>query len=200
MTPLEFLGGMFGTRAVEIVAALCGLINVVLIVRRSMWNYPFGLVMVTLYGWIFYDYKLYSDALLQVFFFVIQVFGVWWWWQGREPSGRIAVRPVGGRATAGWAMVAAVGTLALGGSMARWTDASLPFWDAATTVLSIIAQTLMARRILESWLVWIAVDVLAIGIYMVKGLTPTAALYAVFLGLAISGWYQLRASYRIQAA
>lgn len=190
----QFLGGMFGTRAIEIIAVLCGLTNVILIIRRSMWNYVFGLIMVSLYAWIFYEYKLYSDALLQIFFFVIQIFGIWWWWQGRTPSGLVAVKNISPEATVYSGVVAIVGTLSLGFAMDRWTDASLPFWDATTTVLSVIAQTLMARRIVQSWLVWIAVDVLAIGIYWVKGLTPTAALYGVFLFLAIGGWLRWRQS------
>ena len=86
-----FLGGMFGTRAIEITAVLCGLVNVGLIIRRSIWNYPFGLVLVALYAKIFFDYKLYSDAGLQVFFFVIQIFGLFWWLRGRDDRGELMV-------------------------------------------------------------------------------------------------------------
>ena len=67
------------------------------------------------------------------------------------------------------------------------TDAALPYWDATTTVLSVIAQILLARRRLENWILWIVVDVLAIGIYYVKGLYPTMVLYAIFLCMASGG-------------
>ncbi len=192
----DFLGGMFGTRAIEICAAMLGFINVVLIIRRSIWNYPFGIAMVILYAWIFYEYRLYSDALLQIFFLVIQVFGLVWWLQGRDDTGRVIVRRIAPDMAALAAGVALAGTVALGFVMATYTDADLPYWDATTTVLSVVAQTLMARRILESWLVWIAVDVLAIGIYLVKGLTPTAVLYTLFLILAINGYFAWRRSFQ----
>jgi nicotinamide mononucleotide transporter len=91
-----------------------------------------------------------------------------------------------------WAAGAALASAALGYVMATRTDADLPYWDAVTTVLSMVAQYLMARRYLQNWLVWIVVDVLAIGIYWTKGLTPTAALYAVFLALAIAGYFSWR--------
>ena len=72
--------------ATEIVAAVLGVINVVLVVRRSAWNYPFGIVMVALYFFVFWNAKLYSDALLQVFFFVIQIYGWWAWVHARQVS------------------------------------------------------------------------------------------------------------------
>jgi nicotinamide mononucleotide transporter len=197
MTIVEFLGGMFGTRWVEIAAALCGLVNVVLIIRRNLWNYPFGFAMVVLYAWIFFEAKLYSDAMLQVYFFVIQIFGLIWWLRGTDRDGLVQVRNLPATQAAGWALAGVVGTAALGGGMATQTDAALPFWDAATTVLSIIAQTLMARRYQQSWLVWIVVDIMAVGIYTAKDLAPTAVLYSIFLGLAVQGWLSWRRYARI---
>ena len=76
---MDFLSQMIGTRPIEIIAVICGLINVTLIIKRSIWNYPFGFVMVVLYAKIFYDYQLYSDSLLQIYFFFIQFYGLWYW-------------------------------------------------------------------------------------------------------------------------
>lgn len=186
---LEFLGGMFGTRLIEIMAALLGLANVALIIRRSLWNYPFGLAMVVLYGWVFFDARLYSDALLQLYFFLIQIFGLVWWLRGRDDGGLVRPRSLPATLALLAAAGTAAGTVALGYGMATYTNADLPYWDAATTAMSVTAQFLMARRYVQSWLVWIAVDVLAIGIYAVKGLAPTAALYAVFLAMALAGYW-----------
>ncbi|WP_022702771.1 nicotinamide riboside transporter PnuC [Pseudorhodobacter ferrugineus] len=186
-TITEFFASMFGSRAIEIIAATCGFINVALIIRRSIWNYPFGILMVILYAWIFYDYRLYSDALLQVFFLVIQVFGLFWWLSGRNAQGQVIVRSM---PPAQFGMVLAAGTVGagiLGLLMHRYTDASLPFADASVAALSVVAQTLLARRFLQNWYVWIAVDVLAIGVFATKSLVPTATLYALFLVLAVTG-------------
>ena len=73
---LDFISQMIGSRPIEMIAVFCGLANVGLIIRRSIWNYPFGFLMVVLYAKIFYDYQLYSDALLQVYFFLIQFYGL----------------------------------------------------------------------------------------------------------------------------
>lgn len=189
---IEFVGAMLGARLIEVIAAACGLICVALIVRRSIWNYPFGIVMVILYAWIFYEVRLYSDALLQGYFLIVQAFGVYWWLNGRDEDGRVSPVHLPASAAIIWAASAAFASAILGYVMASRTNADLPYWDAVTTVLSMAAQFLMARRYLQSWLVWIVVDVLAIGIYWTKGLTPTAALYGIFLILAIAGYLNWR--------
>ena len=187
---MDFLIQMVGSRPVEIIAVLCGLANVTLIIRRSIWNYPFGFVMVVLYAFIFYEYQLYSDALLQVYFFFMQIYGLANWSQNRTDDGPIVVETLPGRSFALHLAVTAVGWLVLSGLMARYTDASYPFWDGAIAALSVLAQYMLARRWLESWFLWITVDVLAIGLFITKDLAPTAALYGVFLILAIIGLIQ----------
>lgn len=189
---LDFIIQMVGTSPIEIAAVTCGLINVILIVRRSIWNYPFGFVMVVLYARIFYDYQLYSDALLQIYFFGIQFYGLYCWLQGRGDDGRVEVQSIDPKRLRAWLLVTATGWLVLSVLMHRFTDASLPYWDAAIAALSMLAQLLLSRRYIESWMFWIVVDVLAIGLFSVKGLYPTAALYGVFLVLAITGWLQWR--------
>ncbi len=189
----EFIIGMIGSRPIEMAAVALGLINVTLIIRRSVWNYPFGLAMVVLYAVIFYDYKLYSDSLLQVYFFFIQIYGWWYWLKGRADDGLIVVTRLPVQVIPVYLLLAVLGVAALGGFMAEYTDADYPIWDATIAILSVIAQFLLSRRRLENWLVWIVVDILAIGLFATKGLYPTAALYSVFLVLATTGllvWFK----------
>jgi nicotinamide mononucleotide transporter len=180
---------MTGSRPIEIAAVILGLINVTLIIRRNVWNYPFGIVMVILYAQIFYDYRLYSDALLQIYFLVIQIYGWWYWLRGRDDRGLVIVARLPIAQIPYYAVIAIVGLAILGTSMDQLTDADYPYWDGAIAVLSVLAQFLLSRRRLESWFLWIAVDLLAIGLFWVKGLYPTSALYAVFLVLATVGLF-----------
>lgn len=178
---------MIGTRPIEMTAVALGLANVALIIRRNVWNYPFGIAMVVLYAWIFYDYQLYSDSLLQIYFVVIQLYGWWYWLRGRGGDRRIIVQRLPVAHWPFYAVAAVAGVAALGTAMATWTDAAYPYWDGTVAILSVIAQLLLSRRQLESWVLWIVVDVLAIGLFSVKELYPTAALYGVFLILAALG-------------
>ena len=193
---LDFVVQMVGSRPVEIAAVVCGLLNVGLIIRRSIWNYPFGFAVVTLYAFIFYEYRLYSDALLQVYFFVIQIYGLWNWLAHRQEDGRVVVERLTSRETMLYGGLTLAGWVVLSSLMHRFTDASFAWWDGAIAALSVLAQYLLSRRKLENWVLWIAVDVLAIGLFWVKGLQPTAALYVVFLCLAITGLLQWRRAAR----
>lgn len=184
---------------IEWIAAALGLANISLLVRRSVWNYPFGMAMVALYGVVFFDARLYGESGLQLFFFAAQAWG-WFLWV-RAGGGRDGV-PVSWLSTSSrvaWAMATAVLALNLGWMMHRFTDASLPYADAAIAGASIAAQILLAFRRIENWLLWIAIDVASIAVYVTKGLWPTAALYVVFLGMSALGLWEWIAAYRKQA-
>lgn len=176
----------------ELAAVALGLANIVLLVRRSIWNYPFGIAMVSLYAVIFTQARLYSDALLQLFFIVVQAWGWWAWARGRDAQGVLILRKRARPALAAEGAVAALAILGWGWIMHRFTDAAAPWWDAAVAMLSVWAQILLARRFIENWPIWVLVDGLAIGLYASRGLWLTACLYALFLLLALWGWREWR--------
>ncbi|MDB5678435.1 nicotinamide riboside transporter PnuC [Sphingomonas bacterium] len=172
---------------VEGIAAVLIAINVWLVARRSIWNYAFGIVGVAIYGWVFFGAKLYSDMLLQFFFLVVQCYGLQQWRRSQVESGEVVVERLGNRerfvGLAG--IVAAV--VVWGSLMHRFTDASLPWWDASVAMTSVSAQILMSVRKLENWWLWIVANILSIGLYAAKGLWITTGLYVFLLGLAIWG-------------
>lgn len=188
---------------IELFAAGLGVVNVWLVVRRSVWNYPFGLVMVTLYGFVFFQARLYSDTILQVYFFVVQVFGWWYWLKGRDNEGLVRPERLGWRGKLGAAVITLAGAAAGGWFFANYTNAAAPWLDAFIAAASVVAQCLMSFRKIETWAWWIAVDIVAVGVYFWKGLYPTTVLYVIFLGLSVSGlvaWLkQLRSSGKVTA-
>jgi nicotinamide mononucleotide transporter len=180
----------------EIVATILGLISVWLTVRQNIWCWPTGLVMVALYAVIFFRARLYADAGLQIVFFGLQIYGWYEWVCGGKDRRELKVTRITMRLGLVLAAMAAAGAGAMGYLLATRTDAALPYPDSTATVLSLVAQWMLARKLLENWLVWITVDVLSIGIYWVKGLHPTMALYAAFLVLAALGWVEWKKSLR----
>ncbi len=181
---------------IEIAASALGLINVVLVVRRSIWNYPFALAMVALYGWIFFGERLYSDALLQIFFLVVNLYGWSNWARSRAESGEVRVVRLSARARTAWLAGCAVCAAGWGALMHATTDAPWPWWDGTIAVTSVVAQVLQSRRAIESWALWIAVDLLAVPLFAIKGLWLTAALYLVFLALSVVGLFEWRRAER----
>jgi nicotinamide mononucleotide transporter len=180
--------------SLEITATLLGLANIILIVRRSVWNYPFALAMVALYFFIFRDAKLYSDAGLQVFFFLVNLYGWWAWSRNADADGAVSVERLSLSALVLWIAGTLLATLIWGAFMARFTDASLPLWDAGVAMVSVAAQLLMVRRRIENWYWWITVNAVSIPLYLTKGLLLTAGLYALFLALAVWGLIEWRRS------
>ena len=183
---------------IELIATFFGFACVVLTIRRNIWCWPTGLVQVLLFIIIFYDAKLYSDLILHVIYVGLQIYGWNCWLAQRTLSDDAAdlaeetVTSLSQSALTIWFAVTVIGTIVLGLSMKTFTDAALPFADAFTTVASLVAQYLLAHKKLESWLFWIAVDVISIGIYVYKSLIPTSVLYSAFLVLAIIGYVAWR--------
>jgi len=185
--------------AIEIAAAGLILLSVFLTVRRSLWLWPVGIVGTLLYAWVFLAAKLYFSTGLQVFFLAVQLYG-WWFWlrgdRGEEPPIRAL----------GWARawilltVTAAAAAPLGWLAGQVTDASASIPDAALTGLSVVAQVLLSRKVLENWLFWIVTDVIAVGAYAGQALYPTAGLYMVLLAMACWGLWEWRANFRARAA
>ena len=171
----------------EWIAAGLGVINVALVVRRSVWNYPFGMAMVALYFFVFYEARLYSDALLQIFFLVVQLYGWANWVRARTQAGDVPVGWMTVRERMIWTAATIAASLVWGLGMARYTNAAAPVVDAFIAGFSVSAQILMARRRIENWVLWILVDIVAVGLYFSRHLYPTSALYLLFLLLSIVG-------------
>lgn len=177
---------------IEAIAVLFGIICVWLTIRQNIWCWPTGLIQVLLFIYIFYSVKLYSDLILHVIYVGLQFYGWHQWLRGGRDHGKLSVTHMSYSSLSLWCIIVAVGTLIWGYLMARNTDAALPYPDAFTTVASLTAQWLMAKKRLQSWLFWIAVDVIAIGVYFYKELYLTTGLYAVFLIMATLGFFAWR--------
>jgi len=172
----------------EIIGTILGVIGVTLMIRQNVWTWPVGLIQVSVSGWVFYQARLYSDALLQIFFFGIQVYGWRHWVRGREQNRmELPVTRLPPAKVIAWIAAGVAGTAGWGELMRRTTDAALPFWDAFILVFSLIAQWFQARKHIENWIGWMAVNVVAVGVFWAKDLRLYSALYVVFLGLAMAG-------------
>ena len=174
----------------EAAAVAFGIVSVFLSVRQNIWSWPTAIVNVVLYFLLFRSAKLYADMGLQVVYLVLSVYGWYGWLHGGEHRTPLRVTRVTARAAVVLLAVVMTGTGLLGALLARTTDAALPWLDSVTTNTSLVAQWLMTRKILENWTVWMAVDVVYVGMFMYKTLYLTAALYAVFFALAAVGHVQ----------
>ena len=186
---------------IEWVAATLGVINISLLIFRSVWNFPFGIAMVALYVFVFYEERLYAEAGLQIFFILAQAWGWWMWVRVGGEDNRVPVRWLDWPSRAVWLMVTAAVSVNLGWVLYRFTNAVLPYADAGIAGASVAAQILLGFRRIENWLIWIAIDVASIALYINRGLYPTAGLYGGFLVLSLIGLREwITAEQRARAA
>jgi nicotinamide mononucleotide transporter len=186
----------------EQLAAALGLANIYLTVRQNMWCWPVGVVYVSLSIYVVLLAKLYSDAGLNVFFLLMQFYGWYAWTRGGVDHSRslAAVKRLTAKEWT-WTIAGVLGgTAVLGTVMHRYTDAALPYPDAFTTLLSVFAQFLLTRKILENWTLWILVNIVSIGVFSIKSLYWLAGLYVINLALSVLGYREWKASLAPQSA
>ncbi len=199
---------------VEFFGTALNIASVWLVARNNILTWPVGIVAVILFAILFYDVRLYSDFVEQIYFLITGFYGWWIWIKLRSRRGPLEasndraivyLSPAGRLATMA---VVTVGTAVMGYVASNLhsclpalfpAPAAFPYLDAFTTVMSFTAQILMAHKRIESWVLWISVDVIGIGLYFARGVKLVSLLYVIFLVLAIRGLYRWRRDQRRSA-
>jgi nicotinamide mononucleotide transporter len=175
--------------ALEVAAFVLAVWMVLCNLRVNPLAWPLAIASSLLYSWLFGASRLYGEASLQLLFVVVSCWGWWQWQRGTDAAGRpLVVRAMSRRE---WLLAGALTAVAwplLALLLARQTDSDVPWLDALATVGSVTGQALLGRKRVENWLVWLAVNVFSVGLFALKGLWLTVALYAVFAVLSLLGW------------
>ena len=190
---------------IEIFGTLTGLITVWFAARNNIITWPFGLVNVSTFFIIFWQVNLYADMFLQVYFFSMSVYGWIFWYRQKNMIKKISIISNRNRLYSIIIMICATAILGfLISKIHIWLPqiffkpAAYPYFDAYTTVLSVIATIWMARRIIESWVLWILVDVVAIALYFLKGIKLVSIEYIIFLIMSVYGLIAWIREYQIE--
>lgn len=172
----------------EWLGVFTGILCVWLAAKNNIWNWPFAIVSVAIYIFIFFETKLYADMGLQFYFLAMNIYG-WYYWSKKKDAAM--QRPITLMHKGEWifAILGVIAfTLILGFTLHKNTDAAFPFIDSFCTACSLIGQFFLARRVLQNWLIWIFVDLIYVGVYCAKGLYPTAGMYALYIFIAYMGY------------
>lgn len=171
----------------ELNGVVFGLLSVYFSVKQNIWTWPTGIISVSAFGILFFQIKLYADMCLQVFFLWSCIQGWYFWLHGGENRTALTISTLSfrQRTLLSFALVGCVGII--GFLFQRFTDAALPYLDSTASGMSVMAQLLLMRKKFETWYLWIAVDVLSVGIYIYKEVYFTAGLFFVFMLLCING-------------
>ena len=185
----------------EVIAFALSIAMVVLNIRVDPLGWPLAIVSSLLYFLPFWNSRLYGDASLQLSFVVIAAWGWWQWLRGTDASGQaLTVRHLGAKGRIGVLVAIAIAWPATALFLRRFTDTDVPWWDAFPTAASVVGQWLLGRKYVENWPVWIAVNVVAIGLFAYKALWLTVLLYAIFVAMSLVGWRHWRHLAAMRAA
>jgi len=164
-----------------------------------MWCWPVVLAADVLYLVVFYEARLLSDSLLQMFFIGFTLYGWWHWWRGVRDEGEVRVEPLSIKSMVIALLAGLAGSAVLGEITIR-LHAALPFLDATLTSYSLVASWWQARKNIANWWLWIVIDLIYIGEYIYKDLWATAVLYALLVALAVLGLRDWRRAEAAQTA
>lgn len=175
-----------GANWLEIAGVVTTIIGIWLTTRRRLSCWPVVLVSDVIYLVVFFRARLFSDALLQIFFLAFTLYGWWYWWRGVSKDGEVRVERMPFTSLLIGAIAGAIGSVVLGVWM-KQIHAALPYLDATLTSYSLVASWWAVRKHIANWWLWIAVDLIYIGEYIYKDLRATALLYAGLVALALLG-------------
>ena len=175
------------TRAIELVATTAGIFNLYFAARASIWNWLFGAIAVSLFFIVFITSKLYADALLQLFYLIIQLYGWYAWRQNSHHKETIMHLPR--RAFFMGIIAFIVLDFFFIYLLKNFTDSTTVMLDALNTSLSLVAQWMMIRKWIENWWVWTLANIVAIDMYITKSLYMTCGLYCLFILFNFYGYW-----------
>lgn len=173
-------------------AVLFGLLSIWYIKKEKLISFPFGIINVVTYVYIFFATRLYANAAINCYFFFMTVYGWYNWSRTNMEAPVVKIRTTGRK---DWIVVSVIllaSFFIIRFILIRFTSSQVPFWDALTTAVYMMAQWMISQKRIENWLLWVFADIIMTILCISQGLWFTAFQYAVFTGIALSGFFEWR--------
>lgn len=191
-----------------LVAFVSGILAVVYLIKENIWTWPFGILYTIISLFVFWESRLYGDLLLHVFFLVLNIYGWVHWVRGKgKQEADLPVTQLNVKMGLFYLAISGVFIYLFGQFLIHlpvWFEGidapSLPYWDSATSTLSVTAMWLTARKRIDNWYYWFAIDILATGIYFYKELYFYSILYLIYIVMAVMGYLAWKKSLNLNQA
>jgi nicotinamide mononucleotide transporter len=186
-----------GTPFLEWIGTVSGFACVYLAAKQNILNWPISIVSVLAYSILFFEYKLYGDAALQLYFLGTAIYG-WYYWIKRKEEHKKPIVKLSKKEIGLIAVIITILSVFLGLFLDHFTDTNVPYADGFCTAMSFVAQFLMTRKVLQNWILWIIVDICYLPLYLYKNLALTTILYILLLILAAIGYLDWRKTWKAE--
>ena len=175
----------------ELLGVTLSILYLFLSIKQNILLWPVGIAGALIYIVVFFQSKFYADMGLNGYYFIISIYGWISWSRAREKDKHgMAVKHVGIVRSGLLLAITLILFLLIGYLLDNYTDSPIPYWDALTTSGSIVATWMLTRKIIEHWIIWVIVDLISLGLYVYRGLYPTAVLFVIYTAMAVIGYIQ----------
>ncbi len=177
---------------IELLGLFFGLLYILLSIKQNIWCWPVGFITSALYVYVFFVTKFYADMGLQVYYLMVSVYGWYHWMFGAKSKKQddLKISKTNIKLAIYLFLATSILFIIISYILVNYTDSEIPYWDAFTTAASFVATWMLARKIIEHWIIWVVVNSVSLGLYIYKGLYPTVILFAVYTVLAILGYIE----------
>lgn len=175
-------------QTIEIIGAIIGLVYLFLEFKASKWLWPVGVLMPVVYIWIFFESKFYADMGINVYYFFASIYGWIRWSKYQSDDAENVISHTPRRYIAPLAAIGALLFVGIALILINFTDSPVPYGDSFTTALSVVGMWLLAHKYVEQWWCWFVVNIISCGLYVWKGLYPTATLFAIYSIISVFGY------------
>lgn len=183
----------------EVIAFLTGIAGIWLTMHEKIWCFPVGLINVSISMVIFYQQHLYADALQQIMYITLLIFG-WYNWNGKKKtSDKFEVGRLSIREKVRYSLIILLSAFIIGLLLKTLTNAIFPWADSFATATAFVAQYLIARKKIENWYLWMIVNMVYIAIYFHKGLDLYTVLFGIYLVLSFGGYFKWKKAMEVSA-
>lgn len=175
----------------DILGTILGILYLILEFRASIWMWIVGCIMPAIYIVVLYQAGIYADCGMEVYYFLAGIYGLIIWLRGKTERGEtVTISHTPRRYAPFLAILFVILFVALAAFLRECTDSRVPYIDAFTTALSVIAMWMLSRKYIEQWALWLVVDAVSSGLYIYKGIYGRSLLYAIYTLMAIYGYYK----------
>lgn len=175
-------------KILDFLGSSLGLIDTLLLVRASVLAWPFGILAICINIVLYFEVKLYADIGLQIVYLISSIYGWCYWLYGNNDKKPIAITHITWSMSLSLLIIGMIGVFLTDEILILYTPSTTPLWDSTTAILSLIAQWLVCRKIIENWLLWLLIDSLYAGLYYYKGLPFHTMEHTIYLVIAVVGY------------
>lgn len=191
---------MLSMPVMEGLGLLFGLLAVLFLIKESIWTWPWGIAYTCISLWVFWKEQLYGDLLLHVLYLILNIYGWYHWLHPNTDDDELHITNIPIYNLLMVLALSAAGIFIFGFFLSEYTDASVPYWDSTTSILSVAAMWMTTQKRIENWILWLIIDIIATGIYIYKSMYFYALLYFVYIGMAVAGYLEWKKLQKLETS